>query len=102
MLLLIRDGIKQGKEMGHAHVLAADAIGLMVNDALFHLPMFYVVYVFGGVVVGGIVYQEFSGFTCVHGIRMLLCYHCAANTEISMSASRTVRSQIACSNCMDA
>eukprot|EP00041_Stephanoeca_diplocostata_P010163 m.161193 g.161193 ORF g.161193 m.161193 type:complete len:322 (+) comp18050_c0_seq3:944-1909(+) len=36
---------------------------LMVNDALFHLPMFYVVYVFGGVIVGGIVYQEFAGFT---------------------------------------
>eukprot|EP00035_Acanthoeca_spectabilis_P005670 m.116246 g.116246 ORF g.116246 m.116246 type:complete len:409 (-) comp13127_c0_seq2:81-1307(-) len=35
---------------------------LQVNDALFHIPIFYVFWVVGGSIAGGIFYEEFNGY----------------------------------------
>eukprot|EP00038_Savillea_parva_P021527 m.35169 g.35169 ORF g.35169 m.35169 type:complete len:504 (+) comp5249_c0_seq1:121-1632(+) len=37
-------------------------VSLMINDALFHIPVFYVFWQVGVTVVGGVLYKEFLGF----------------------------------------
>mmetsp|Transcript_4419 Transcript_4419/g.11217 ORF Transcript_4419/g.11217 Transcript_4419/m.11217 type:complete len:549 (+) Transcript_4419:142-1788(+) len=45
---------------------------LQVNDALFHIPVFYVFWVVGGTIAGGIVYNEFEGYAWWRWLLMVL------------------------------
>eukprot|EP00035_Acanthoeca_spectabilis_P021354 m.437772 g.437772 ORF g.437772 m.437772 type:complete len:392 (+) comp18152_c0_seq1:89-1264(+) len=43
-------------------------VSLMINDALFHIPVFYVFWQVGVTVVGGVLYKEFVGFEAWHWV----------------------------------
>eukprot|EP00037_Helgoeca_nana_P021358 m.215408 g.215408 ORF g.215408 m.215408 type:complete len:417 (-) comp25615_c0_seq4:351-1601(-) len=43
-------------------------VSLMINDALFHIPVFYVFWQVGVTIVGGVLYKEFVGFEIWHWV----------------------------------